>query len=238
MAKRKDTRQKSDTKKPKQIANTKSGSKTQKAKENGMETKKNLKNSKVASRRSRKVKDVLDEVTSKYFQDSEVKTEEPEDLSDHSEERMIIEDTSLSKQVKEEEEDSEDEDDWEEVEEMAGPLGPVDSSELALESKPVEIEIETPDMIRKRQKKEKRKAEFETYLRRMMNRFNKDLLVDTHKVHLLCLMASGLFRNRLLCEPDLLAVALSLLPSHFTTVSLKRINNGFLEGLLKWRHSH
>ncbi len=36
---------------------------------------------------------------------------------------------------------------------MAEPLGPVDSTELAVVSKPVEIEIETPDMIRKRQRK-------------------------------------------------------------------------------------
>uniref|UniRef100_A0A673G414 Xeroderma pigmentosum, complementation group C n=1 Tax=Sinocyclocheilus rhinocerous TaxID=307959 RepID=A0A673G414_9TELE len=117
---------------------------------------------------------------------------------------------------------------------MSEPLGPVDSTELAVVSKPVEIEIETPDMVRKRQRKEKRKAEFETYLRRMMKRFNKELLVDTHKVHLLCLLAGGLFRSRLCCEPDLLAVALSILPAHFTTVATKRINSGFLEGLLKW----
>uniref|UniRef100_A0A672KTN6 Xeroderma pigmentosum, complementation group C n=1 Tax=Sinocyclocheilus grahami TaxID=75366 RepID=A0A672KTN6_SINGR len=117
---------------------------------------------------------------------------------------------------------------------MAEPLGPVDSTDLAVASKPVEIEIETPDMVRKRQRKEKRKAEFETYLRRMMKRFNKELLVDTHKVHLLCLLAGGLFRSRLCCEPDLLAVALSILPAHFTTVATKRINSGFLEGLLKW----
>lgn len=30
--------------------------------------------------------------------------------------------------------------------------------------------------------REKRKVEFETYLRRMVNRFNKELLVDMHKV--------------------------------------------------------
>ena len=30
--------------------------------------------------------------------------------------------------------------------------------------------------------REKRQAEYETYLRRMMKRFNKELLEDTHKV--------------------------------------------------------
>ncbi|XP_051759714.1 DNA repair protein complementing XP-C cells isoform X2 [Ctenopharyngodon idella] len=239
MAKRKETQQKTDTKKPKQIAKNKPASKTQKNKENGMLDKKNRKNSRVTSRVSKKVKDASDERTSKYFRDSKVKTEEPEDVSDHSEEMssMFTEHSSPSKQVKEEEEEeeeSEDEEEWEEVEEMAEPLGPVDSAELAVVSKPVEIEIETPDMARKRQRKEKRKEEFETYLRRMMKRFNKELVVDTHKVHLLCLLAGGLFRNRLACEPDLLAVALSILPAHFTTVAIKRINTGFLEGLLKW----
>ncbi|KAK7146079.1 hypothetical protein R3I93_013720 [Phoxinus phoxinus] len=228
MAKRKETQQKTDTKKPKQIAKKKPASKIQKNKVNGIVDKNNRKNSRVTSRVSKKVKDASDERTSKYFQDSKVKTEEPEDMSDNSEEM------STSKQVKEEEEESEDEEDWEEVEEMAEPLCPMDSTDLAELSKPVEIEIETPDMARKRQRKEKRKAEFETYLRRTMKRFNKELLVDTHKVHLLCLLAGGLFRNRLICEPDLLAIALSILPAHFTTVAIKRINTGFLEGLLKW----
>ncbi|KAL0185889.1 hypothetical protein M9458_017559, partial [Cirrhinus mrigala] len=65
-----------------------------------------------------KVKDSSDERTSKYFQDSEVKTEEPEDMSDHSEEMSpkLIEHSSPTKQVKEDEEESEDEEDWEEVE--------------------------------------------------------------------------------------------------------------------------
>lgn len=54
------------------------------------------------------------------------------------------------------------------------------------------------------------------------------------QVHLLCLLASGLFRNRLCCEPDLLAITLSLVPTHFTKVIKKRINTVYLEGLLKW----
>uniref|UniRef100_A0A3B5L199 Xeroderma pigmentosum, complementation group C n=1 Tax=Xiphophorus couchianus TaxID=32473 RepID=A0A3B5L199_9TELE len=82
--------------------------------------------------------------------------------------------------------------------------------------------------------KKKRQAEFETYLRRMMKRYKKDLLIDTHKVHLLCLLANGMFRNRLCSEPDLLAVALSLLPSHFCTVARECIDQNYLSGLLKW----
>ncbi|TMS16872.1 DNA repair protein complementing XP-C cells [Larimichthys crocea] len=131
----------------------------------------------------------------------------------------------------EEEEDSdEDEDDWEEVEELTGPLGPVEPPDLVLPSQPVEIEIETPEV----RKKKKKQAEFEMYLRRMMNRYKKDLLEDTHKVHLMCLIASGMFRNRLCNEPDLLAITLSLLPTHFGSVAKERIDQNYLSGLLKW----
>ncbi|GAA6229708.1 DNA repair protein complementing XP-C cells [Lates japonicus] len=135
------------------------------------------------------------------------------------------------KKEEEEEEDSEeDEDDWEEVEELAEPLGPVEPPEPALPSQPVEIEIETPEV----RKKQKRQAEFESYLRRMMNRYKKDLLIDTHKVHVMCLIASGMFRNRLCSEPDMLAITLSLLPSHFGMVAKERIDQNYLSGLLKW----
>lgn len=225
MAKRKDAVQKTDTKKPKQIAKNKQASIKQKMKENGTMAK-NLKNSKVTSPKSKKVKNSSDGKTSKYFH-----PEEPEEMSDHSEEvsPVFIETSPPSKQMKEEEAES-DEEDWEEVEEMAE----VDPTELEVASKPVEIEIETPDMARKREKKEKKKAEYETYLRRMVNRFNKELLEETHKVHLLCLLASGLYRNKLCCDPDPMAIALSILPTHFTTVETKRVNVGFLEGLLKW----
>ncbi|CAL8368906.1 unnamed protein product [Lota lota] len=141
---------------------------------------------------------------------------------------------SRPKKEDSEEEDESDEDDWEDVEELSGPLGSGPPAEPSLPTQPVEIEIETPDLIRRRQKKEKRKAEFELYLKRMVNRFNKDVLEDTHKVHLMCLIANGMFRNRLCSEPDLLAITLSLLPTHFTMVAKERIDHNYLSGLLKW----
>ncbi|KAM9785666.1 DNA repair protein complementing XP-C cells [Neosynchiropus ocellatus] len=127
-------------------------------------------------------------------------------------------------------EDDSDEDDWEEVEELAGPLVPVEPPDVALPSQPVEIEIETPE-VRKRRK---RQAEFETYMKRMMNRFQKDLLVETHKVHLMCLIANGMFRNKVCNEPDLLAITLSLLPTRYSSVAKERIDQNFLSGLVKW----
>ncbi|TKS77279.1 DNA repair protein complementing XP-C cells [Collichthys lucidus] len=134
------------------------------------------------------------------------------------------------KEEEEEEDSDEEEDDWEEVEELTEPLGPVEPPDLVLPSQPVEIEIETPEV----RKKKKKQAEFEMYLRRMMNRYKKDLLEDTHKVHLMCLIASGMFRNRLCNEPDLLAITLSLLPTHFGSVAKERIDQNYLSGLLKW----
>nr|XP_046253125.1 DNA repair protein complementing XP-C cells isoform X1 [Scatophagus argus] len=175
--------------------------------------------------------------TSKYFQ-SPVKEEEADSEDDFD---MLTSPPRLGtvnakkrekeEEEEEEEEDSEeDEDDWEEVEELTEPLGPVEPPEPVLPSQSVEIEIETPEV----RKKQKRQAEFETYLRRMMNRYKKDLVIDTHKVHLMCLIASGMFRNRLCSEPDLLAITLSLLPAHFSMVSKERIDHNYLSGLLKW----
>ncbi|CAI5646970.1 unnamed protein product [Oreochromis niloticus] len=173
--------------------------------------------------------------TSKYFESPIMEENDSEDDFDMVTSPPRLLKVNTKKPEKEEEgvgEDSEeeDEDDWEEVEELAEPLGPLEPLEPVLPSEPVEIEIETPE-VRKRRKKQ---AELETYLRRMVNRYKKDLLIDTHKVHLMCLIASGMFRNRLCSEPDLLAITLSLLPAHFTMVAKERIDQNYLSGLLKW----
>ncbi|XP_034731422.1 DNA repair protein complementing XP-C cells [Etheostoma cragini] len=171
--------------------------------------------------------------TSKYFQ-SPVKEEEPESEDDfpkvNAAAPAVTVNAKRTEKEEEEEDSEEDEDDWEEVEELSGPLGPVEPPEPVLPSQPVEIEIETPEIRKKR----KRQAEFEMYLRRMMNRYKKDVLINTHKVHLMCLIASGMFRSRLCSEPDLLAITLSLLPPHFSMVAKQRIDQNYLSGLLKW----
>ncbi|KAJ0036505.1 hypothetical protein NQD34_005182 [Periophthalmus magnuspinnatus] len=137
--------------------------------------------------------------------------------------------TGSGAEVKEEDDDSED--DWEEVEELEEPLGPVEPSAATLAiPESVEIEIETPE-VRKRKKQQ---AELDAYLRRMVNRYKKDLLIDTHKVHLLCLVANAQFRNSLCSDPDLLAISLSLLPAHFGNVPKERIDQNYISGLHKW----
>ncbi|XP_006876659.1 PREDICTED: DNA repair protein complementing XP-C cells [Chrysochloris asiatica] len=136
-------------------------------------------------------------------------------------------------------EEDESEDDWEEVEELREPVSG-DVGEDAVISKsvllvnPVEIEIETPEQAKTRERSEKIKMEFETYLRRMMKRFNKQIHEDTHKVHLLCLLANGFFRNGICNQPDLRAISLSIIPTRFTKVPVRDMDVCYLSNLVKW----
>ncbi|XP_062977461.1 DNA repair protein complementing XP-C cells [Elgaria multicarinata webbii] len=136
----------------------------------------------------------------------------------------------------EDDEDAESEDEWEDVEELREPEVEMleDIAVPTLPNKTVEIEIETPEQAKKRERKEKRQVEFETYLRRMMKRFNKEVHEDTHKVHLLCLLANGFHRNRICSQPDLQAIGLSIIPTHFTKVPAARIDHLYLSNLVKW----
>ncbi|MBZ3876181.1 DNA repair protein complementing XP-C cells [Sciurus carolinensis] len=137
------------------------------------------------------------------------------------------------------EDEEESEEDWEEVEELGEPVpGDVGGSSAfsasVLPAKPVEIEIETPEQAKSRQRSEKIKLEFETYLRRMMKRFNKEVHENTHKVHLLCLLANGFYRNSVCRQPDLLAIGLSIIPTRFTKVPPQDVDLCFLSNLVKW----
>ncbi|KAM6300801.1 DNA repair protein complementing XP-C cells [Aegotheles albertisi] len=155
----------------------------------------------------------------KLKKESSVKTEMDEDNTDND--------------------DDESEDEWEDVEELQEP----DTDKLeegavlpavVLPSNPVEIEIETPEQLKKRERREKRKAEFEMYLRRMMKRFSKEVREDTHKVHLLCLLANGFYRNKICSQPDLHAIGLSIIPTHFTKVPAGHVDLLYLSNLVKW----
>eukprot|EP00076_Gallus_gallus_P026056 XP_015148841.1 DNA repair protein complementing XP-C cells isoform X2 [Gallus gallus] len=135
--------------------------------------------------------------------------------------------------------DDESEDEWEDVEELQEPA--TDKLEqgavlpaVVLPSNPVEIEIETPEQLKKRERREKRKAEFETYVRRMIKRFTKEVREDTHKVHLLCLLANGFYRNRICSQPDLHAIGLSIIPIHFTKVPAGQVDLLYISNLVKW----
>ncbi|KAM4722293.1 DNA repair protein complementing XP-C cells [Rhinophrynus dorsalis] len=153
------------------------------------------------------------------------------------EENMLIPETPVT--IDSDSMDKEEsEDEWEDVEELNGQvldtLEATTSQNLTLPSQPVEIEIETAEAAKKRLRREKRKAEFAAYMRRLMNRFSKELREDTHKVHLLCLLANGLYRSNTCNLPDLQAVALSVIPVKFTTISATRVDVSYLTNLMKW----
>ncbi|GCC37882.1 DNA repair protein complementing XP-C cells [Chiloscyllium punctatum] len=133
-------------------------------------------------------------------------------------------------------EDSEDE--WEEVEELQTSMPEEPSAspfpEPTVPAKPLEIEIESPAHAKKRESREKRELQFEDYLRRMINRFTRNLRIDIHKVHLLCLLANGMFRNRMCNEPELQALALSLVPATLAKVPGGRVEIPYISKLLNW----
>ncbi|XP_012517664.1 PREDICTED: DNA repair protein complementing XP-C cells [Propithecus coquereli] len=108
------------------------------------------------------------------------------------------------------------------------------SPQCPLPTEPVEIEIETPEQARTRERREKIKMEFETHLRRVMKRFSREVHEDTHKVHLLCLLANGFHRNRVCSQPDLRAIGLSIVPTRFTRVPPRDVDAGYLSNLVKW----
>ncbi|XP_023384848.1 DNA repair protein complementing XP-C cells isoform X3 [Pteropus medius] len=146
---------------------------------------------------------------------------------------------AMDKGSHEGDDEEESEDDWEEVEELSEPV-PGDAGENAafsqsvLPMKPVEIEIETPEQAKARERSEKIQMEFETNLRRLMKRFNKEVHEDTHKVHLLCLLANGFYRNNICNQPDLQAIGLSIIPARFTRVPPQDVDIYYLSNLVKW----
>ncbi|MGH0167752.1 UNVERIFIED_CONTAM: hypothetical protein FKN15_066205 [Acipenser sinensis] len=156
--------------------------------------------------------------------------EEPTEIKieDHDNKDFMstLKDRLAGRVKKESSEEDSDEDEWEDVE-GKGIGGLVKIVKIL---KPRHFENSFLVQLRS----EKRKAEFETYLQRMMNRFNKDVVVDTHKVHLLCLLANGFFRNRMCSEPDLQAIALSIIPEQFTKVTPEHADVMYLSNLIKW----
>uniref|UniRef100_A0ABM5FJM0 DNA repair protein complementing XP-C cells isoform X1 n=1 Tax=Pogona vitticeps TaxID=103695 RepID=A0ABM5FJM0_9SAUR len=149
---------------------------------------------------------------------------------------MNIKNKCTIKKIEKDAEDDESEDEWEDVEELHEPEIELlkDIPAPTLPNKTVEIEIETPEQAKKRERRERRQSEFETYLRRMMKRFNKEVCEDTHKVHLLCLLANGFHRNKICTQPDLQAIGLSIIPTRFTKTPAGQVNRLYLSNLVKW----
>ncbi|KAL7986143.1 hypothetical protein Chor_011309 [Crotalus horridus] len=122
---------------------------------------------------------------------------------------------------REEDEDEESEEEWEDVEELCEPEIEM-LKELKAPKLPnptVEIEIETPEQAKKRERR------LLTFLGSMS---------FSQQVHLLCLLANGFHRNRICLQPDLQAIGLSIIPIRFTKDSVDRINRLFLSNLVNW----
>ncbi|XP_032825668.1 DNA repair protein complementing XP-C cells [Petromyzon marinus] len=133
--------------------------------------------------------------------------------------------------------DSESEGEWQEVDELPAEeeVGATSSAAgIVSIGQAVQIEIETPEMAKLRARKEKRKKLFEGWVRRMANRYKKEVQLDLHKVHLLCLLANGMHRSAVCSSPALRALALSLLPTQLASSPSTNHDLTFLARLLTW----
>uniref|UniRef100_A0A2C9KIW0 Rad4 beta-hairpin domain-containing protein n=1 Tax=Biomphalaria glabrata TaxID=6526 RepID=A0A2C9KIW0_BIOGL len=116
-------------------------------------------------------------------------------------------------EMSQEEIDSEEMSEWEEVQSHS-----VNEEKSQLPDKPLEITLEMPDIL-KHKKRNKKAFDWKLYLNRRVKRFKKEVAIDMHKVHLLCLLSLGLQQNQGLNDPTILALAFSLLPAQLTVKS-------------------
>ncbi|XP_067684183.1 DNA repair protein complementing XP-C cells-like [Haliotis asinina] len=124
------------------------------------------------------------------------------------------------------EEDEEDSEDWEEVEDHKG--SPFKSQ---IPKEPVEITLEAPDIMRKKRKK--KKFDWLGYIQRTMRRFQKDVRINIHKVHLLCLLSHGFHQSNICNADTLMAQAISIIPARFTHGATSCSIEG-LRQIVKW----
>lgn len=94
--------------------------------------------------------------------------------------------------------------------------------------KQIEVLLDTPLA-----KKKKRCDDLEMVFRRRLNNIRRENQVYIHKVHILCWIAHGNYLNNLLNSPEVLSLALSLLPSK-KCYPPKRMNIEYLEDLINW----
>ena len=95
-----------------------------------------------------------------------------------------------------------DADDWEEVEEaqIADDEDALENYKPQLPEQGVQITIDGPKIFNK--KRRKKQVDVDELLRQQINRMKKELQVEMHKTHLLCLLSRGFYLNRLTYHPD------------------------------------
>uniref|UniRef100_T1L5L6 Rad4 beta-hairpin domain-containing protein n=1 Tax=Tetranychus urticae TaxID=32264 RepID=T1L5L6_TETUR len=84
-------------------------------------------------------------------------------------------------------------------------------------------------------KERKKQVDVDELLRQQINRMKKELQVEMHKTHLLCLLSRGFYLNRLTYHPLISSLALSHLTSF--TFDLKKINLLFVRDFTNWFRS-
>ncbi|KAL5013589.1 hypothetical protein ScPMuIL_007859 [Solemya velum] len=111
---------------------------------------------------------------------------------------------------------SDEESDWEEVENHHVPESPLKSQ---IPAEPVEITLQTPGLSKKKKKKT---VDLHALFQRQLNKFQRSLRIDIHKVHMMCLLSYGMQKNNLCTEPLLSALGLSLLQPNLLPTGKRR----------------
>ncbi|XP_077292157.1 DNA repair protein complementing XP-C cells homolog [Arctopsyche grandis] len=92
----------------------------------------------------------------------------------------------------------------------------------------IQVVVDLPAGVKK-----SKKLDIEMMMKRRINRVKKEYQVYMHKVHVLSWIAHGNYLNKIVNNMDLMAAALSLIPSEHCYPS-NRINLKYLEQICKW----
>ncbi|KAL8583477.1 hypothetical protein ACOMHN_044835 [Nucella lapillus] len=126
--------------------------------------------------------------------------------------------------------ESSEESDWEEVEDYK--LTPVKSQ---IPDAPVEITIDDPTMLHR--KKKKKEFDWKAYVQRKIKRMAREIQVEMHKVHLLCLVSHGMQQSAACSDVTVCATALSLVPPSQLRKDVAFYDDHTLAFFLKWFRS-
>ncbi|XP_076814596.1 DNA repair protein complementing XP-C cells homolog [Clavelina lepadiformis] len=120
------------------------------------------------------------------------------------------------------------EDEWEEVEEK--------NVSIHHEKKDVEIEFDLPDVVLKQQSKKKDKTRewLMIMIKRAFNKSKRELRVNMHKTHLLCLLSIGLQTNKICNDDELKGLCLSLLPTKYIKVYAYNLTKEKISSVFNW----
>uniref|UniRef100_T1H7V6 Rad4 beta-hairpin domain-containing protein n=1 Tax=Rhodnius prolixus TaxID=13249 RepID=T1H7V6_RHOPR len=97
--------------------------------------------------------------------------------------------------------------------------------------KPIEITIQNPDLCS--HPKKNAKDPITTELNRLINLKKKRHQLVLHKASLVCLIANGLFINKVISSDELMALAMSVIPSK-KYYPPEKVTKGYVSELLKW----